>query len=84
MAFVACSDEMLASCRRLQLVLSPCCCLSCSRKNWSAVCVVAEWGAVAAAAVEAEAAAVGDFAGSAGNKRGWMLRCSQLNHNWSS
>lgn len=53
----------------------------------SAVWVVAGWGAVAVAAavaVEVEAAAVRDFAGPAGNRRGLMWRCSQWNHNWSS
>lgn len=41
--------------------------------------------AAAAAAAEVEAAAVRGSAGPAGSgRRGWMSKCSQLNHNWSS
>lgn len=88
-ASAACSGETWAFCRCLQLEPSPCCCPSCSRKNSSAVWVVAGLGAVAvvaaaaAAVAEVEAAAVWDSAVPAGNTRGRMWRCSQLNHNWS-
>lgn len=44
----------------------------------------AAWGAAAfgAAVVDAvQAGAGGESAGPAGNRRGWMWRCSQLNHN---
>lgn len=41
--------------------------------------------AAAAVAAEVEAAAVRGSAGPAGSgRRGWMSKCSQLNHNWSS
>lgn len=38
----------------------------------------------AAEAAGEEAAAGREFAGLAGNRKGWMWRCSRLNHNWSS
>lgn len=52
----------------------------------AAVGVGAGAGAAAAAvaAAEVEAAAVRDFAVVVGNRRGWMWRCTQLNHNLSS
>lgn len=53
----------------------------------SAAWVAAGWEAgavVAAVAVEVEAAAERESAGPAGNRRGRMWRCSQLNHNWNS
>lgn len=40
--------------------------------------------AAAVAAAEVEAAAVLDSAVGVGNRRGWMWRCTQLNHNLSS
>lgn len=41
--------------------------------------------AAAAAAAEGEAAAVRGSAEPAGSdRRGWMSKCSQSNHNWSS
>lgn len=41
--------------------------------------------AAAVAAAEGEAAAVQGSAAPAGSdKREWMSKCSQLNHNWSS
>lgn len=85
---------MWAFCRCLQQEPSPCYCLSCSRKNLLAAWVVLGWragvgvgagaGAGAVVAAEAEAAAAWDFAAPVGNRRGWMWRCSQLNHNLSS
>lgn len=68
---------MLAFCTCLQLVLSPCCCLSCSRKSLLAAWVAAGWVAgagavVAAVAAEVVAVAVREFAGLAGSMRGWM------------
>lgn len=56
-------------------------------KSLSAAWVAAGWGAgavAAVAAVEVEAAAGRESVGPAGNRRGRMWRCSQLNHNWSS
>lgn len=53
----------------------------------SAVWVVPGWGAgVVGAAVTAvvEAGAGRESAGPAGNMTQWVLRCNQLNHNWSS
>lgn len=48
--------------------------------------MVVGWrAAAAAAAAEGEAVAVQGSAGPAGSDmREWMLKCSQLNHNWSS
>lgn len=74
-------------CRCFQLKPSPCCCLNYSRMSLSAALVAAVWGlgaAGAVVAVEVEAAAERESAGLAGNRRGWMWRYSQLNHNWSS